>query len=136
MDAADSVATAASPGSRRPSPDSSSTRRVPVTLSIVPTTMNSGALNRPCASSMPIPAYAAIRLPEPNSTIRNPSWLTVPNASSRLRSGSVSARQPPSSIVASPSTTTGTHHSGRTANAGDSRATSTTPAFTIDAACR
>ena len=102
----------------------------------MPVTRKSGALKRPCASSIAIPATAAIRVPAPNSTMRNPSWLTVPKASNRLRSYCAIARQPPTAIVARPSTTTGTHHTGASANPGESRATRYTPALTIEAACR
>ena len=41
-------------------------------------------------------------VPQPNTAIMNPSWLTVPCASSSLRSCWRSARSPPSTIVAMP----------------------------------
>ena len=136
IDAAAAAAVIALPRSDVHSPESRRTSRVPVAWSIVPVTRNSGALNSPCASSIAIPAMAAIRVPAPNRTMRKPSWLTVPKASSRLRSCCASARQPPTAIVARPSTTIGTHHTASSATPGDSRATRYTPAFTIDAACR
>ena len=61
--------------------------------------------------------------PAPNSTIRKPSWLTVPYARISLRSCWRSARHPPSSIVARPTLTTSGVHGAASAKAGDNRAT-------------
>jgi hypothetical protein len=52
--------------------------RVPASWSTMPTTMNSAALNAPWASSTTTPACARSYSPMPNSSIMNPSWLTVP----------------------------------------------------------
>ena len=62
----------------RCSPESLARSRVPVSWSITPTIMNSGALNREWASSMASPAMAASRLPRPLASSRKPSWETVP----------------------------------------------------------
>ena len=80
------VAIAASTGTRLPSWASLRMSRVPAAWSMMPTTMNSDALNSACASIIVMPASAASWLPVPTSTMMNPSWLTVPNASSSLRS--------------------------------------------------
>lgn len=104
--------------------------------SITPTTMNSGALNRAWAMINTTPASVASGRPAPNITIKKPSWLTVPNASSRLRSVWRSARAPPVIIVISATVNTTGRQNPTSAKGGANRATRYTPAFTIVAECR
>ena len=54
------------------------TSRLPTWWSMIPTTMNSAALNAPWASRSTMPAWASSYSPIPNSSIMKPSWLTVP----------------------------------------------------------
>lgn len=103
---------------------------------MIPTTMNRHALNNACATIIATPASAASGVPMPTSTIRKPSWLTVPNASTSFRSTTSSDRSPASSIEATPRVSTSGCHTGFAANTGASRATRYTPAFTMAAACR
>ena len=67
-------------------------RGCPVAWSMTPTVRKSVDLNSACATSIASPAAASSRLPAPTSTMRKPSWLTVPKASSSLRSFCRSAR--------------------------------------------
>ncbi|OUD81222.1 hypothetical protein BC477_19445 [Clavibacter michiganensis subsp. michiganensis] len=60
-------------------------------------------------------ASAASRVPYPTTTVRKPSWLTVPYARTSLRSICLRARQPPTSIVATPSETSRTRQPGTSA---------------------
>ena len=76
-----------------------------VAWSMMPTTMNSAALNIACAHSMVSPASISSPPPVPTSRVIRPSWLTVPNARISFRSYSRTARQPANSIVSRPSTT-------------------------------
>ena len=46
--------------------------------------MNNAALNSAWATRSSQPAVAVADVPAPKSTIMNPSWLTVPYASSSL----------------------------------------------------
>ena len=81
MPAIDSTArppTAASTGTRRPTPLSSRRSRVPAEWSMTPTHMNSVDLNSAWAMTMPSPARAAASVPSPTRRTMNPSWLTVP----------------------------------------------------------
>lgn len=94
------------------------------------------ALNSAWATSMVSPARARSLVPAPTSTMRKPSWLTVPNASTSLRSVSRSARHPATSIDTSPSVSTVTRQGAESAKPGASRATRKVPAFTMAAACR
>ena len=103
---------------------------------MIPTTMNNAALNIAWAHSMVSPANMRSPPPAPTSSVIRPSWLTVPKARISLRSYSRTARQPASSMVASPSVTMTGRHTGASANPGVSRATRYTPALTIAAACR
>ena len=112
-----------STGSRCPSQASRRMSRVPVAWSMMPTTMNSAALNIACAHSMVSPASIRSPPPVPTSRVIRPSWLTVPNARISFRSYSRTARQPASSIVSRPSTTIIGRHGGASANPGVSRAT-------------
>ena len=132
------------PRPRRPRPHDRSRRgirrrsRVPNWWSRMPTTMNVGGLEarrgRAAAPHRP-PSPPAV--PMPNTATMKPSWLTVPKASSSLRSYWRRARSPPATIVTRPTPiTTGRHQSTSTANAGDRRATRYTPAFTIVAEWR
>ena len=98
--------------------------------------MKAAALNAPWARSSTLPATIASAEPQPNTTIMNPSWLTVPSASSNLRSVWRSARRPASSIVATPTVATRGLHMATVANAGANLATRYTPALTIVAECR
>ena len=109
-------------GACRPTPLSSSMSRVESWRSITPTTRNSADLNSAWLSSSARPASAASRVPKPSITVRKPSWLTVPNASTRLRSVSRRACTPPSSIVKTPSAITIGRQGPASANAGASRA--------------
>ena len=136
IEAAASVATVASTGAARPTPDRSRRSRVPASWSRMPTTRNSAALNSACATSIATPASAAFAVPAPNSTASRPSWLTVPYASSSFRSVCRSAAQPPSSSVTSPATTVTGRHGPAAASAGPSSPMRKMPAFTIAAACR
>ena len=68
------------------------------------------------------PGSAAVRVPKLTTATRNPSWLTVPYASSSLRSNWVSARQPPTSIVNTPRPSSSGCHPGVSPNPGASRA--------------
>ena len=53
--------------------------RVPVWWSMMPTTMNSAALNSGVREQHDAcPAVVASGVPAPNRTMRKPSWLTVP----------------------------------------------------------
>ena len=61
-----------------PMPERVRRSRLPVSLSTMPTTMNSAALNSPWASSIAAPASAASSVPRPLIMIRKPSWETVP----------------------------------------------------------
>ena len=121
---------------RCPSQASRLMSRVPVAWSMTPTTMNSEALNIAWAHSRASPASIMSLPPVPTITVIRPSWLTVPNARISFRSYSRTARQPASSMVSTPSTTTVGRHGGESANPGDIRATRYTPALTIAAACR
>ena len=78
MEAAASPATTASTGIRAASPDSLVRSRVPVAWSMTPTLRNKVALNSACASSIARPAWPAALVPNPTSSVMNPSWLTVP----------------------------------------------------------
>ena len=78
MDSPAATATAARTGWRRPMPESWRRSRVPASWSMMPTIMNSGALNTAWARSMASPAIAASRVPRPLATMRKPSWETVP----------------------------------------------------------
>ncbi|SHV08205.1 Uncharacterised protein [Mycobacteroides abscessus subsp. abscessus] len=109
-------------GCRLPSQASLRISRVPTVWSMIPTTMNSAALNKACAHSMTSPASRISGSPVPVSTTRNPSWLTVPKARISLRSYSRSARQPARIIVAIPKTRTTGRHGAASANPGDIRA--------------
>ena len=97
--------------------------RVPVAWSMMPTTMNSAALNIACAHSMASPASIMSLPPAPTITVISPSWLTVPNARISFRSYSRTARQPASSMVSTPSVITMGRHGGESANPGVIRAT-------------
>src|SRR4051794_33908907 len=66
----------------------------------------------------------------------SPSWLTVPNARSSLRSCWGWARGPPKRKVQLPAINTIGRHTVIAAKAGDSTATRNIPAFTIVAECR
>ncbi len=103
---------------RSPSHASLRMSRVPVAWSMIPTTMNSAALNIACAHSMASPASIISLPPDPTMTVISPSWLTVPNARISLRSYSRTARHPASTIVSRPSVTTVGRHSGESANPG------------------
>ena len=52
--------------------------RVPVWWSMMPTTMNSAALNRAWASTSSHASTTVSAVPRPNITTMNPSWLMVP----------------------------------------------------------
>ena len=121
---------------RRPRPASLRMSRVPVAWSMMPTTMNSAALNMACAHSIARPASMRSPPPAPTMRVIRPSWLTVPNARMSFRSYSRTARQPASSMVSRPSVTTIGRHGGASAKPGVRRATRYTPALTIAAACR
>ncbi len=123
IDAAAREAITASTGNRRPIPDSSRRSRVPVAWSSTPTDRKRVDLKVPWASTITSPAAASSRLPAPTRVIRKPSWLTVPKASSSLRSCWRSARYPPTSMVATPNPTTTGRQPGRSATPGASRAT-------------
>ena len=115
------VAKAAMTNSGRHSWPSQASRRmsrVPVEWSMTPTTMNSVALNSACAKSMARPASIRSRPPPPTITVMKPSWLTVPNARISLRSYSRTARQPASSMVATPSVMTVGRQRGEVGEAG------------------
>src|SRR5699024_3633481 len=60
------------------SPESLWRSRVPVLLSMAPTTMNRGALNSECASNIVRPAMAPLAVPRPLTIIKKPSCDTVP----------------------------------------------------------
>ena len=83
---------------------------MPVWWSTMPTTMNAIALNRAWAISRTMPACVAAGVPAPNRTTRKPSWLTVPWASSSLRSCWRRARSPPAIIVTRPTVSTSGRH--------------------------
>ena len=111
--------------------------RVPVSWSMMPTTMNNAALKTAWANSSKLTATAASAVPAPATTNMKPSWLTVPKASSSLRSCWRSARKPPAIIVTRPTVNTvGRQKASDDAKAGDKRATRYTPAVTIVAECR
>ena len=110
--------------------------RVPRFRSMVPTDMNRAALNTAWASSITHPAAVAAGVPMPNSTIRKPSWLTVPWASSSLRSCWRIDRRPPNTIVTAPTVSTSGRQTPVVAYTGANRATRYTPAFTIVAEWR
>ena len=78
IDAPAMTAVPNSTGAERPTPDSARMSRVPAWWSTMPTTRNSVALNSAWASSIAIPARAVARVPTLKTTIRKPSWLTVP----------------------------------------------------------
>ncbi len=103
---------------------------------MTPTTMNSGALNSAWAMMSTTPARVASGRPAPKSTIRNPSWLTVPKANRRLRSVCWSALAPPVIMVIRAMVSTVGRQNPTSANGGANRATRYTPAFTIVAECR
>ena len=108
---------------RSPSQASLRMSRVPVVWSMMPTTMNSAALNMACAHSSASPASIMSLPPAPTITMMKPSWLTVPNARISFRSYSRTARQPASSTVTTPSVITIGRHGGESAKPGVSRAT-------------
>ena len=89
---------------------------------MMPTTRNSVALNIAWAMTSEMPARAVSRPPKPTTTEMKPSWLTVPYASTRLRSFSRSAWKPPSSIVKMPSETRIGRQGSSAANDGARRA--------------
>ena len=60
------------------SPDSLVRSLVPVEVSMMPTTKNSGALKVAWAISMASPPSSASGLPQPISSVISPSWDTVP----------------------------------------------------------
>lgn len=97
--------------------------RVPVVWSMIPTTMNSAALNIAWATTIVMPASAASRVPRPTRTIMKPSWLTVPNASTSLRSKARIARHPARTIVSRPSVMIVNRQGAESAKPGDSLAT-------------
>ena len=78
MEAAETVPMIATTGAARPTPESIRRSRVPNFLSMMPTTMNSGALNTEWAISMAMPASTASSVARPETAARNPSWETVP----------------------------------------------------------
>lgn len=121
---------------RLPSQASLRMSRVPVAWSMMPTTMNSAALNMACAISIASPASIMSLPPVPTITVISPNWLTVPNARISLRSYSRTARQPANSMVSRPSDTTTGRHGATSANPGVIRAMRYTPALTMAAACR
>ena len=119
------------------SPESCRRSRVWAAWSTIPTVMNSVALNSPWASSSAAAAKVASSQPAPKSATRNPSWLTVPWASSSLTSCCRSAASPPASMVRTPTPiTTGRHQTTMGASTGANLATRYTPALTIVAECR
>ena len=95
--------------------------RVPVWWSMMPTTMNSAALNRAWPKIIATPAVVASGVPTPNRTSRKPSWLTVPNASRSLRSYWRRARRAASTIVVTPAITTIARQVLFSPNAGENR---------------
>ena len=78
METAARVAMIATVGMVRRSPDSLVRSLVPVEVSMMPTTKNSGALNVAWAISMAMPPSSASGLPQPISNVMSPSWETVP----------------------------------------------------------
>ena len=78
IEAAESVPITATTGAARPTPESTRRSRVPNFLSMMPTTMNSGALNTACAMSIARPANTASWVARPATAARKPSWETVP----------------------------------------------------------
>src|SRR5690625_889897 len=78
MDSDEIAATQNSAGWDFRRPESLLRSRVPVILSIAPTTIKSGALNSECESNMARPAMAPLTVPKPLAIIRKPSCETVP----------------------------------------------------------
>ncbi len=123
MDAPASTAVPATTGMARPTDESWRRSRLPVLWSTMPTTRNNVDLNNACEISSATPPRAAARVPRPVITIRKPSWLTVPYASSTLMSYWRSARQPPMIMVAEPRTRVTGRQPGVAAKIGASTAT-------------
>ncbi len=92
IDAVASPPATAVHGRALPTPVRRRRSRVPAAASTTPTTRNSEALNIACAPIIASPASAAPRVPRPTSRMMRPSWLTVPNARTSLRSYCRSAR--------------------------------------------
>lgn len=78
MEAAETVPITATTGATRATPERTRRSRVPNFLSTMPTTMNSGALNRAWASSIAVAASRASWVARPATAARKPSWETVP----------------------------------------------------------
>ena len=77
MDAAASPVRTAVTGMTLRRPDSSRTSRLPASRSMMPTSMNSVALNSACAAVSSVAAARAAVVPTPTREMMNPSWLTV-----------------------------------------------------------
>src|SRR5699024_911686 len=78
MEAAEISPITVTTGATFHTPDSTRRSRVPNFLSMTPTTMNSGALNKEWAISIASPASSASWVASPATADRNPSWETVP----------------------------------------------------------
>lgn len=78
IEAAETVPITAMIGAARPTPDSTRRSRVPNILSMMPTTMNRGALNTACAISIASATITASCVATPATAARKPSWETVP----------------------------------------------------------
>jgi hypothetical protein len=96
--------------------------RVPVAWSMLPATMNSGALYRAWANRKATTASAAPGLGRPISSVSVPSAETVLRARMRLRSRSRSASTAAQTAVSVPVPTSITSQNSRSLNAGSSRA--------------
>ena len=85
---------------------------------MMPTTRKSADLNSAWPEAARARRARHRAVPRPSTTVRRPSWLTVPNARMRLRSVWRSAWKPPSSIVKAPRLSTIGRQVGATAKTG------------------
>jgi hypothetical protein len=122
IDAALISAVASTHHQRGPRAGSFRMSRVPVQRSRTPTTMNRAPLNSAWATRRAQPAVVAAGVPAPKSTTIRPSWLTVPDARSSLRSCWRRARRPPTNMVTIPTVRTSGRHTVMRAKSGARRA--------------
>ena len=130
------TATANATGMERHSPPSCPISRVPVRMSISPTTRNRAALNRAWANNNDTAAKTALPVPTDRSVISRPSWEIVPHARMSLASLWRSAPTAPHRIDVTPKAIPSDLNAATSANAAPVTATSSTPAFTIVAEWR
>ena len=117
-------------------PDSSFTSRVPVSWSILPTTIKSVPLYRACAKTKTMAACTATVVPMPKSITIMPRALTVVYASIFFKSVCMMAFTAPKTMVKPPTTGSKTCHNGNPLKIGERRASKKIPALTMEVECR